>query len=161
MEQAIIQACGHWNRSGKRPAIFGAAGFTIIEIVSVMLLMGIFTVVAVTFLINSNEDVTAEADRLKGNLRFAQYLAMTNNTSVWSVSISSTGYTLQKNGSPAPLNFPDATSPTHSFPSGVSVTAGTGTITYDEWGSPGTSSHVITFSDGTNVTVTKNTGFIP
>jgi len=126
-----------------------------------MILLCIITAVAANFLTDTDTDVTAEIDRLKCNLRFVQYLAMTSNTATWSVNLTAGGYSLQKDGATAPVNFPETGSPTHTFPDGVTIVGGTGILTYDEWGSPGASDYVITFSGGRTVTVTRNTGFIP
>ena len=137
-------------------------GFTLVELLSILMILGVVALVAASRITSMNVDATVEADRLKANLRFAQYLAMSNNTVAYSVTIASGSYTLQEDGVAAAVNFPDSGSPTHSFGGGVSVTSGTGTLTFDEWGSPGTTNYVITISDGspTNITITRNTGFI-
>lgn len=141
-------------------SILKNSGFTLFEIIMVLVLLGILTAVAASRLVNVSQDLVGETERLKINLRFAQYLAMTNNVDTWSVSLSSASYTLQKNGSPASINFPDSSSSTHTFSGGVSLTAGSGTVTFDEWGSPGTTDYVITLSSSKTITITRNTGFI-
>ena len=53
---------------------------------------------------------------------------------------------------------------TVNFPTGITATAGTGTMNFDQWGSPGSNNINITLSDGSRnvtITVTKNTGFVP
>jgi len=135
-------------------------GFTLLEIIMVLILVSILTAVAVSRLGTADQDRRAETERLKLSLRFAQYLAMTNNTATWAVSLASGSYSLLKNGAAAPINFPGTSSATHNLGGGVTITAGTGTVTFDEWGSAGTANTVITLSGAETITITRNTGFI-
>lgn len=135
-------------------------GFTILEIIMVLVLVSIMTAVAASRLGTGDQDLRAETERLKVSLRFAQYLAMTNNTATWAVSLTSGSYSLLKNGAAAPINFPGTSSATHTLGAGVTITAGTGTVTFDEWGSAGTNNYVITLSGAQTITITRNTGFI-
>lgn len=131
-----------------------------LEIIMVLLLAGILTAVAASRLNTIDKDRIGEAERLKTNLRFAQYLAMINNTQTWAITLTSGSYTLMKDGSAAPVNFPNSNSPTRILAGGVTITAGTGTVTFDEWGSAGTTNSVITVSGSETITITRNTGFI-
>ncbi len=140
-------------------------GFTIIEIICVLVIVGILSAVAVSKM-NSIDvyDVVKEIETLKTHLRYSQIRAMSHNQS-WGIRISGgTSYTLQKNGSTAPVNLPNENSVTHTFASGVIATPGTTTITFDDLGSPGNSDIVITLrKQGKNprtLTITQKTGFI-
>ena len=135
-------------------------GFTILEIIMVLVLISIITAVAASRMGTVDQDRRAETERLKINLRFAQYLAMTNNTATWAISLTSGSYSLLKDGAAAPINFPGTSSTTHTLGAGVTITAGTGTVTFDEWGSAGTANYVITLSGAQTITITRNTGFI-
>ena len=138
-------------------------GFTIIEVIAVLVIIGIISAVLISRV--SSTDVytlTSEVETLKTNLRYAQLRAMSDNVS-WGITYTSSSCTLQKNGAPAPSNLPNEDSATHAFQSGVSITSGAGTVSFDEWGSPGASDISITLSTGTDyrtITVTQNTGFI-
>ena len=136
-------------------------GFTFIEILSVLVILGIIAAVAASRVMTMDKDVTAEIDRLRGNLRFAQYLAMSNNTVGYDVSITAGSYTLRMDTTPATVNFPDSGSPTHTFQGGIAVTSGDVDVPFDEWGSPGANNIVITLTGGDTITITRNTGFIP
>ncbi len=139
-------------------------GFTIIEILSVLVIIGIISAVAVSKMASTGAyNVVVEAENLKNHLRYSQSRAMSNNES-WGISITGSSYTLQKNGSTAPVSLPAEDSATYSLKDGVSITSGDQVITFDDLGSCGNSSFFITLSrqgnDARTVTVTRKTGFI-
>ncbi len=139
-------------------------GFTMIEVIAVLLLFGVVAAVVVSYAPSTDSyKLVSEEDIMKGHLRYAQFRAMGDKVS-WGISFTSNSYTLQKNGAPASSNLPNENSANHTLQTGVSITAGAGTtITFDEWGSPGLSNILITLSVGTDsrtITVTRNTGFI-
>lgn len=148
-------------------------GFTIIEIIAVLLLIGIITVISASWLTSSSVySVVSEAEALKANLRYAQLRAMgdadTNigaNGVTWGIAFAAGSYTLQKNGNTASTNLPNESSPVHNLPSGIAITTGAGTsVTYDTWGSPGAANIAVVVSDGASprtIAITRNTGFIP
>lgn len=150
-------------------------GFTVIEIIAVLIIMAVIVVVTVTrYTSQTYYDVTAETAILKANLRYAQFRAISDadityggRNSTWGVALSGSSYTLQHNGNTATINFPEESSPTHTLPSGISVTSST--LTYDISGMPVDSSLApvgnisITITDGTSsqtITVLQKTGFI-
>ncbi|WP_413911057.1 Tfp pilus assembly protein FimT/FimU [Desulfobacula sp.] len=140
-------------------------GFTMIEIICVLVIVGILTAVAVSKMTSTDVyDVVMEIETLKTHLRYSQIRAMSHNQS-WGIRISGgTSYTLQKNGSTASVNLPNENSATHTFASGVRAIPGTIVITFDDLGSPGNSDIVITLrKQGKNprtLTITQKTGFI-
>jgi len=143
------------NRSG--------AGFSMIEVIAVLLLTGALAVVAVPRLMDSSVAVAAEAEVMRAHLRFAQSLAVAANTADWSVLIAGQSYQLQRNGAASPIHFPGESSATHVLASGVTVTGGTGTLGFNALGAPAVT-YVITLSNGTRtetVSVTGFTGLIP
>lgn len=139
------------------------AGFTMIELALVMLLIGVLAVVAVPRLSMTPPRAIAEAEMLRANLRFAQAQAMANNTSEWSVQIGANSYQLLRNGASSPVHFPGEDGPVHNLAGSVSVTSGAGTLELNDMGAPATT-HLITLSDGTRtetVTMTGFTGLVP
>jgi len=146
-------------------------GFTMIEIISVLVIIGILSAVAVSKMTSNDAyDVVMETETLKTHLRYSQIRAMANNQS-WGIKINGgNSYTLQKNGSTASVNLPNEDSATHSFASGVSATVsatpGTKTITFDDLGSPvsvNTDIIITLRKQGKNphtLTITQKTGFI-
>jgi MSHA pilin protein MshC len=161
----------------------GSNGFTMIELVVVLILLAIFaTVVAGRFGANDTELIT-EKDILKSNLRYAQIRAM-NDTKTWGINLSSnTTYTLYRDGIKAPnppyyLPAEDNNNPAgdpliHTLKGNVTIDNSLvgSTITFNEWGipvdgsgSPLAADVTLSLSDGvktSSVNITKNTGFIP
>lgn len=139
-------------------------GFTVLEIVAVIIVIGILSAVAFSR-ISSTQSYSSlsEADILKMHLRYAQLRAL-GDDATWGISFAGGSYTLLRGGSTAPYNLPNEDSPTHTLPTGLSVTGDT--VTFDEWGIPVDASETaltnpinITLG-GQTITVTKETGFI-
>jgi len=139
------------------------SGFTMIETIAVLMLIGIIAAVAISKSMSANSySLVSEAEILKTYLRFAQLKAMSDVVPTWGIAVGGSSYTLQKNGATASINLPGEGSATHAFPSGVSATEAQ-TVAFNNWGNPGTTTISITLtggSDNATVTVTKNTGFV-
>jgi len=155
-------------------------GFTAIEIIAVIFIISIVGVLAISRMTSTKTyNVAAEVEILKANLRYAQFRALSDadkrygeNATTWGIVLSANSYTLQKTEGPNTTNpsFFGESSSTHNLASGISITTGTGIITYDGWGIPALNGApiagdlTITITDGVSpktITVTKNTGFIP
>lgn len=138
------------------------SGFTIIEVITVLIMVGIIGAVVLSrFTSTATYSVVSEAEILKNHLRFAQLKAMQDLNS-WGINVTSDRYTLQYNGANSTTNLPGESGPTHTFQRVSAATAQT--VTFDIWGSPGTANKTITLTSGSDtasITVTKNTGFIP
>ncbi len=141
----MMQNRSRTRASGVRRA---RAGFSMIEMIVVLLLLAVLTAMVIRRPVSSNARLVGESDKLRGHLRFAQNLGMANNTDDWTVEITAAGYVLARNGAPAAINLPASGSAAYQFPAGIRVTAGAGNIHFDEWGSPGSSAIDITLSDG-------------
>lgn len=137
------------------------AGFTLVEFIAMLLLLSVLALIMISSSFNSNADLVAEAEQLRGHLRYAQSLALANNMDSWGLSITSGSYSLRKNGGAAPIDLPGLGSATHVFRAGVSVVSGAGLVVFDEFGSPGGAAVSITLSDGTHtrvITLAAETG---
>lgn len=135
----------------------------LIEVVAVLLLMVVFSALAIPRVRNAHVAVVAEADMLRTNLRYAQSLAASANAAQWSLYITGDAYELQRNGAPSSIRFPGARSARHILANGVWVTEGSGSLVFDSLGAPA-ATHVITLSDGTrteSVIITRFTGLVP
>jgi prepilin-type N-terminal cleavage/methylation domain-containing protein len=143
-----------------------ARGFTMIEIIAVLIIIGILTAVAVNRLMLSHSGLYAEANLLKSNLRFAQWRALTvndNTSTTWGISLSGNSYILQKDGAASTVSFPSDGTATHTLSDGVTL-SGPSAVTYDYWGSPGTGDVTVTLTqagESTSFTINRTTGHMP
>ncbi|HDQ04585.1 MAG TPA: type II secretion system protein [Deltaproteobacteria bacterium] len=75
-------------------------GFTFLELIAVLIILGILAAVAVTRATNFDVEVVTGADTLKSHLRYAQTMAMNSNPNapadqtVWGISCDGTSYWL-------------------------------------------------------------------
>jgi MSHA pilin protein MshC len=74
-------------------------GFTLLEIIAILVVIGILTAVAVSRINNFDAEVISGADTLKAHLRYAQTMAMNSNPNVgdetvWGISCSGNSYWL-------------------------------------------------------------------
>ncbi len=141
----------------------GTRGFTLIEVIATLLLLGVVSALVIPRMVETSAGVIAEADRMRANLRFAQTLAMSANTAAWAVRIESGSYQLLRNGEPSPIGWPDGSGTVRVLHPDVQVAGGTGLLEFDTMGAP-SSTYTINLSDGVRVetvTVTGFTGLIP
>lgn len=142
-------------------------GFTLIEVVVVLILVGVLTAVAVSRFTDTNAAERAAADSLKAHLRQAQGLAIDSDT-VWGVQASGGSYHLfyvdDDTNTVVTQRFPGEDADNIDFPSGVSATF---TVYFDGWGRPCSDqscetpiTNAITAIDS-RVTITPETGYIP
>lgn len=76
-----------------KPARGRSPGFTIIEIVVVMVLMSIITAVVLGRSITTSEvDVVGQTDKIRNHLRYAQAMAMKRSDTVWGVEFPAGQY---------------------------------------------------------------------
>jgi len=136
------------------------SAFTLVETIAVLLVISVLTVMAVAHLVDTGANAVAEADILETHLRYAQQLAMADDTATWGMTIAAGSYTLLKDGAAAARSLPGESSSVHSL-NGTTVTSGTGTVTFDNLGSPGTTTLTIVVGGTRTITITKNTGYIP
>ena len=139
-------------------------GFTIIEIISVLIIIGILSAVVISRMTSTDVyNVISESETLKTQLRHAQIRAMSHSES-WGISMTGSSYTLNKNGSTAPVNLPNENSASHTLTNGVTITTGNQVIAFDDLGSPGNADiNIILSKQGNNsrtITITRKTGFI-
>jgi prepilin-type N-terminal cleavage/methylation domain-containing protein len=140
-------------------------GFTLIEVIAVLIILAIITAVAVTRSMSTQNDLIPQADTVKTHLRFAQMKALNDDINIWSMVFTTNSYTLSCTGSNCPsstIQIPSESSNSHSFPSDVTINPGT-TVTFDRWGSPGGSDVIVNLIQGSKtiaITVGANTGYI-
>lgn len=136
-----------------------------IEIIVVLLIIGIISAIAISRMSGTDAyDLASQLDVVKGHLRLAQARSM-GTSSEWGINFDSatTYYLFQGAGSTTPVQIAGEDSTTVSLTarnSGLTITSAPQRITFDAYGSPGTATITIS-TNGGNITVTKNTGFIP
>jgi prepilin-type N-terminal cleavage/methylation domain-containing protein len=141
----------------------GNRGFTLVEVIAVLIVLGIITAVAVSR-ISIQGDLISQVDIVKTHLRFAQLKALGDDradTEPWGINFGGSSYTLYRNNAASSIRLPAEDSNIHAFPSGVTSTSGT--VNFDSWGSPVSGAASITLSQGgsaTTITIAANTGYI-
>ncbi|HOD35331.1 MAG TPA: type II secretion system protein [Syntrophales bacterium] len=158
-------------------------GFTMIEVIAVLLILGFLTFTAVSMLYQPDKvEVPTQIEVLKSHIRFAQAAAL-NSSNDWGIevdTITSTTYVLFKilDDTSQDKTFPGEQSETVTLPAGFTLTspASGNVLIFDTWGvpyvgtsrtkpdSPASTDLVFTLSKGAEsktATITKNTGYVP
>lgn len=146
-------------------------GFTWIELIVVMMIMGVVSAVIVSTMTTSNNELIAEIAALKANLRYAQSRAM-STASGWYVQFDAAPapgqYSLYQAGSGSKI-FPDENAATLPLEDGMTL-SGTQIVYFDDLGRPFTDSGGTTAQSGVrtlitsvvgNIEIKPETGFIP
>jgi prepilin-type N-terminal cleavage/methylation domain-containing protein len=143
-------------------------GFTLLEVICVLLLIGIVTTVVLSRTMDHSVELIAEMEVLKGHLRYAQSRAMNSNQS-WGINFSSSSYTLEENETASITALPGLSGATYTLAEGT--ISSVNRVTFGQWGNPidpsgnpETSQITVTISGGTesqSFTIAPITGFIP
>jgi prepilin-type N-terminal cleavage/methylation domain-containing protein len=153
------------RRQSVKCRLRNSSGFTLIEVIAVLIIIAIITAVAVSRSMSTQNDLIQQVDIVKTHLRFAQLKALNDDVNTWwSITFSSGSYALSCTGSSCPAStpaLPSESSSSHGFPSGVTATSAT--VNFDKWGSPGGNAVGINLTQGSQtitITVAANTGYI-
>ncbi len=132
------------------------SGFTLLELVAVLVLLGVLLAVIVVRVGNTGSWVPGTAEMLVQNLAYARSRAM-STTNIWVLSYGA-NVTLTRDG--AAVALPDPS--TATVAAGVTISGGGGNVTFDAFGAPD-GQKAITVADGSStrtVTVWAETGLI-
>ena len=145
-----------------------ARGFTLVELVTVLVIVGALAVTAVARFNPGTFEARAAADELVAALRYAQEKSMTNTGAPpFQIQVTGSGYSVTQNGVAIPHPVTGAAGYTSSW-SNVSVSP-TATISFDGYGEPtllagAWSGNQLSFtvtvgSESSGVTLERVTGF--
>ncbi|PKM42849.1 MAG: hypothetical protein CVV05_17760 [Gammaproteobacteria bacterium HGW-Gammaproteobacteria-1] len=148
------------------------SGFTLTELVTVIIILGVLSVTALPVWFNRTDfEARGYFDELRQATRYAQKLAVSTNCDVL-VTIATAGatstYSLALQAAPAghaqcvatPVSLPGSPPP-YVSPAGVTVTAGTGTITFHPSGlATITMANPITVNGTLTMVVHTATGYV-
>jgi MSHA pilin protein MshC len=143
-------------------------GFTLIELIAVMVIMMVVLFVAAGRVYFGQTEQNTQVEMVKAHLRYAQAKAMAD-TVKWGIKFNGSTYWLfQEGAEDAPVRMIGSDGPTVAFPAGMSHS---GVYGFDDWGKPyrktalGWTAHdgtALALGSGMGaVRLTKNTGFIP
>ncbi len=59
------------------------SGFSLIEIISVLIIISVIAVVVATAMVDSNADLITQGDLIKSHLRYAQALSIKSDSAIW------------------------------------------------------------------------------
>lgn len=149
-------------------------GFTMLEVFTTLILLGILTAIAVSIIPSSTPNLVTEADRLKSHLRYAQLRAQADTYEWRLIFTNDTTYQIGPVVFPGqgfiPKNIPGAGGTQATLSDGVSATDGT-VIRFDSWGRPMddtntllSANQTITLTGGgrsETITIQVETGLIP
>jgi MSHA pilin protein MshC len=140
-------------------------GFTLIEIISVLIIIGIIAAVAMVRATSTRDyDLISQVEAVKAHLRLAQSVAMGLNSPHGIHFDSQTTYYLYDTTNSAKKLLPGANELTvdlQAKKSELQITAvSQNPVVFDAYGSPGTQNITIT-TNGGDIVITKNTGYIP
>lgn len=127
-------------------------GFTLIEVVVVLIVLGFLLAMALAGYNDADADVQAEADALRGAIRYAQSRAMGDVYS-WGIQFGGGSYTLiEDNPNITTPPLPAQGGVSRTFPAGITVTASASPLRFDWRGRP--VSAAITAPGGTSTPYT-------
>lgn len=140
-----------------------SAGFTLIEIIAVLIILAILSAVAISRVGSVEPNLRSEVNHLKAALRYAQQMAIASDSVVtFGVTVTPGGYTLVRTGGAGsqPM-LPGEGSSSHTF-KGVTATAGT--FDFNEWGGLAAGSATATTltdsgGDTQTITIIGETGY--
>lgn len=150
---------------GQRPGIQyirSSQGFSILEVLAVLFVIGMFATLLVSRLVDTSAELAAESEMVKAHLRFAQSRAMNAEVS-WGIRFDGASYTLLTDGLTSSGFLPNESSPSHTLAVGT-IAASVNPVLFDQWGSPGNVDITVTVADASGArsfVIGRNTGFMP
>lgn len=150
--------------SSKRDVPF-QRGFTLVELVTIIVIAGVISVVALPrFFDRGMFDNRAFSDEMKATLRSAQKLAIAQHRNVCAIVATAAPATLTINASSASPGACDIALPERTVTARgnakLVLPAANTTITFDAMGSPGAASFTLQAAGEPAITVERETGYV-
>lgn len=111
----------------------GSVGFTLIEVVAVLIILGILTAVAVGRSMDSGAELVSQTDVIKSHLRYAQSRAMAMEE-VWGIRSTGSGYYLFRVDTTNKITLPGEESDVISLADKGIDSMTVGTFSFDDEG---------------------------
>jgi prepilin-type N-terminal cleavage/methylation domain-containing protein len=118
---------------------YARRGFTLIELISVLVLLAFLLVVGAVHQARTNVDMAGAAETLKAHIRYAQTLNSVDNKNDWHIHVTKYEYSLRKSNSVSPIPLPGSDTYIIQFPGKVTKKDGSPPnmyIHFDEYGRP-------------------------
>lgn len=141
----------------------GRHGFTVIEIIAVILLLGILSVIVVSRNQNIGAEAVGQREVIKNHIRYAQLMAMKSNTAC-GVQFAGSSYSVFRNNSTADkITLPNKQNTDISIFSDLG--SANETIYFDLWGIPYSDVVLTTLRPSgligsLGITMTADTGYV-
>ena len=148
------------------------SGFTLIELIAVIIVTGIISAILVSRFYFSDIDLISQTEVLKTHLRYAQAKAMNddNDDAAWGISCDGSSYWLYRNGNESLKVLIPGEYSGEIVLSDKGISVDSFNISFNKMGKPFNSGQpvegedkVLTISAGSEnktIIITKNTGFI-
>jgi prepilin-type N-terminal cleavage/methylation domain-containing protein len=157
------------RRAGITPVKHPCCGFTLIELITVLIVLGLLSAVLLTNSASLNGELPARLSEVRSQLRYVQLSAMKNGVSYLTMQCDGTNYWAQY-ANATTMILPGESSSTVSL-SGKSMTMTAFNLRFDSLGIPydgttgtklASASSILITAGGTNatLTVTPETGFV-